>query len=177
MRRFFTVLSVFCMSAVFASLLLAADSTKRDSAEKEKTSVETKAKSAAPADRVVVMYFHRTQRCPTCKRMGSYAEEAVKLGFAEEIKKGTVEFHFIDFQDESNAGLTEGYGVSGPTLIVAQVADNKVKDYKSLTEIWTKNNDKDEFLKYVRENVSAYRKAETKSAAKSDTAESGKKTK
>ena len=24
-----------------------------------------------PADRVVVMYFHRTERCPTCRKMGS----------------------------------------------------------------------------------------------------------
>ena len=43
-----------------------------------------------PADRVVVMYFHRTQRCPTCLKMGSYSEEAVKKGFDKEIKAGTV---------------------------------------------------------------------------------------
>ncbi|MCE5268352.1 MAG: nitrophenyl compound nitroreductase subunit ArsF family protein [Planctomycetaceae bacterium] len=169
MRRFVTVVLMFCMSAICAGALLAADSAKSDKpAEKAKTSGETKAKSAAPADRVVVMYFHRTQRCPTCRRMGSYTEEAVKQGFVNEMKKGTVEFHFIDFQDENNAALAEGYGVSGPTLIVAQVIDNKVKQYKSLTEMWTKNNDKDEFFKYVRENVSAYKKAETKSAAKQD---------
>ena len=42
--------------------------------------------STTPADRVVVMYFHRTQRCPTCLRMGSYSEEAVVNGFAKEIK-------------------------------------------------------------------------------------------
>jgi hypothetical protein len=38
----------------------------------------------APKDRVVAMYFHRTQRCPTCLKMGSYAEEAVKTAFAGE---------------------------------------------------------------------------------------------
>ena len=26
-----------------------------------------------PADRVLVLYFHRTQRCPTCLKMGSYS--------------------------------------------------------------------------------------------------------
>ena len=62
----------------------------------------------APADRVVVMYFHRTQRCPTCLKMGSYSEEAVKSGFAKQIKDGKVEFHYIDFQDEKNAALHEG---------------------------------------------------------------------
>ena len=81
-------------------------------------------------------------------------------GFAKEIKRGTVEFHYIDFQDENNAALTNGYKVGGPTLIVAQVVGNKVKEYKNLTEIWAKNGDKDEFLKYVRDNVAAYQKVD-----------------
>ena len=90
--------------------------------------------------------------------MGSYSEEAVVKGFAKQIKDGTVEFHYIDFQDEKNAALTKGYKVGGPTLIVAQVVGNKVKEYKNLTEIWTKNRDKDAFLKYVRDNVAAIRR-------------------
>jgi hypothetical protein len=108
-----------------------------------------------PADRVVVMYFHRTNRCDTCKKMGSYAEEAVKAGFAQQIKDGTVEFHFINFEDEKNAALTKGYRVSGPALIVAKVTDNKVAKHSNLKDIWDKVNNKAAFLKYVRDNVSA----------------------
>lgn len=119
------------------------------------------------ADRVVVMYFHRTKRCPTCLRMGSYTEEAVVKGFADQIKDGTVEFHFIDFQNEKNAALTKGYKVGGPTLIVAKVISNKVKEYKNLTEMWAKNGDKDAFLKYVRDNVVACQKPDSKTAMKS----------
>ena len=132
--------------------------------------------AATPADRVVVMYFHRTQRCPTCLRMGSYSEEAVVKGFAKQIKDGTVEFHYIDFQDEKNAALTKGYKVGGPTLIVAQVVGNKVKEYKNLTEIWAKNRDKDVFLKYVRDNVAAYQKPESKTAMKPEADGSAQKT-
>ena len=111
-----------------------------------------------PADRVVVMYFHRTKRCPTCRKMGGYAEEAVKKGFADQIKTGKVEFHFIDFQDEKNEKLTKGYEVAGPTLIVAQVVDNKVKGHKTLTEMWDKVDDKEDFIKYVQSNVKDYLK-------------------
>jgi thiol-disulfide isomerase/thioredoxin len=112
----------------------------------------------AQADRVVAMYFHRTQRCPTCLRMGSYTEEAVKEKFAGQIKEGKVEFHFIDFQDAKNAALTKGYKISGPALVVAKVEGNKVKEYKNLKDIWTKNTDKPAFLKYVQENITAYQK-------------------
>jgi thiol-disulfide isomerase/thioredoxin len=135
MKRIAVVaLAVVCLAATFVSTLQAAD---------------------PPADRVVVMYFHRTQRCPTCLKMGGYAEEAVKEGFAKQIKDGLVEFHYIDFQDEKNAALTRGYKISGPALIVVKVAEGKVKEYKNLKDIWTKVVEKQEFIKYVRDNVTA----------------------
>jgi hypothetical protein len=146
-----------CVLALLQTALAADDPVKAD---KPKPAV-------APADRVVVMYFHRTQRCPTCLRMGGYTEEAVLKGFAKQVKDGTVEFHFIDFQDEKNEALTTGYKVGGPTLVVAKVVGNKVKEYKNLTEIWEKNRDKDVFLKYVRDSVRAYqKKADSKTAMK-----------
>ena len=51
---------------------------------------EPAAAADPPADRVVAMYFHRTQRCPTCLKMGSYSEEAVTGGFAEQVDDGIV---------------------------------------------------------------------------------------
>ena len=109
----------------------------------------------APKDRVVAMYFHRTERCPTCQKMGSYSEEAVKTAFADEIKKGRVAFHFIDFEAEKNARYTKAYDISGPALIVAKISDNKVASYRNLEDIWDKAGDKPAFLRYVQENVKA----------------------
>lgn len=111
-----------------------------------------------PKNRVVVMYFHRTERCPTCKKMGAYSGEAVKRAFKEQIKKGTVSFHFIDFEDKKNEKLAKGYRVEGPALIVAKIVDNKVAKYANLEDIWTKVGDKPAFMKYVRDNVIAYQK-------------------
>ena len=157
MRRVVTAVTalgivVLCVLALSQTALAAHDPGKGDQP------------AAAPADRVVVMYFHRTQRCPTCLRMGGYSEEAVVKGFVDPIKDGTVEFHYVDFQDAGNSALTKGYKVGGPTLIVARVVGDKVKEFKNLTEIWTKNGDKPAFLKYVRDNVAAYQKAESKTA-------------
>ena len=81
-----------------------------------------------PADRTVAMYFHRTERCPTCLKMGSYTEEAIKKGFEKQLKAGTVEFHFIDFQDKKNAAIAKAYKITGPALIIAKVRNNKVKE-------------------------------------------------
>ncbi len=112
-----------------------------------------------PSDRVLVMYFHRTQRCPTCLRMGSYTEEAIRGGaFADELKQGKVAFHFIDFQDQRNAAISKGYGVAGPTLIVAKVVGNKVAAYQNLKEMWSKSVNRPDFVDYVQSNVKAYLK-------------------
>lgn len=108
-----------------------------------------------PSDRVVAMYFHRTQRCPTCLKLGSYSEEAVKAGFPNEVQQGTVSFHYVDFQDPRNAALARAYHISGPTLILAEVSNNKVVRYANLTEIWTKVGDKQAFLKYVQDQLRA----------------------
>jgi Zn-dependent alcohol dehydrogenase len=110
----------------------------------------------APGDRVVAMYFHRTQRCPTCQKMGGYSEEAVKDGFADQINDGTVAFYYVDFQDPKNGKLAKGYEVSGPALIVAKIKGKKVQEFKDLEDIWTNVADKQAFIKYVQENVSAY---------------------
>jgi len=107
----------------------------------------------APKDRVIAMYFHRTERCPTCQKMGSYSEEAVKTAFADEIKKGQVAFYFINFEDEKNARYTKAYGIGGPALIVAKIVDGKVASYRNLEEIWSYVGDKDKFFSYVQENV------------------------
>ena len=132
-----TLISLSYLATVYADAAVAAD---------------------APKDRVIAMYFHRTQRCPTCKKMGSYSEEAVKKGFANELKKGTVEFHHIDFQNAKNAKYAKAYDISGPALIVAKIVDNRVAEYKDLDDIWTNVGDKPAFMKYVKDGIADYRK-------------------
>ncbi len=142
MKRLVTVSSMF----VFAMTAMAFSA-----------GTETALAADPPADRVVAMYFHRTQRCPTCLKMGSYSEEAVKSGFPEQLAGGTVAFYYVDFQDKKNAALKKGYGISGPALVVAKIADNKVAEFANLEEIWAKVGDKAAFIEYVQQGVAAYR--------------------
>ena len=111
-----------------------------------------------PEDRVVAMYFHRTQRCPTCKKMGSYAQDTIKTRFADQVKAKTVEFHFIDYESKKNSKLTKAYKVTGPALIVARVRNNKVVEFKDMEEIWSKVGDKESFCEYVEAGVTKYQK-------------------
>jgi hypothetical protein len=155
MKRAALSFVAFGVAVFFVSILLkTAPAADPPSDKPADPSADKQADS--PADRVVVMYFHRTKRCPTCQKMGGYSEEAVTKGFPDQIKEGKVEFHYIDFQAEENAEIVKGYKIAGPTLIVVRVAENKTAEYKNLTEIWSKVRDKAAFIEYVRKNVKEY---------------------
>ncbi len=109
-------------------------------------------------DRVIVMYFHRTERCPTCKLMGSYSEEAVKKGFAEQLKDGSAQFRMIDFEKKENSAIAKAYRITGPALIVAKITDQQVEKFKDLEEIWTKVREKPKFIDYVQDHVKTFLK-------------------
>ena len=119
---------------------------------------------AAPSHQVVACYFHRTNRCPTCKKISSYIEEAVDAGFADEIKAGTVKVKMVDFQDAKNQKLTEAYKITGPTLVLMDIHDGKVKSWKPAPKVWSLVGKKNDFFKYVQQELKDYLKPATADA-------------
>ena len=115
-----------------------------------------------PPHQVVAIYFHRTNRCPTCKRISSYIDEAIKTTFADELKTRTVEWHMVDFQDGRNQRLVESYKISSPTLVLADIRDGKVETWMPMPKVWTLVRQKGEFFRYVQEGIVAYLKGESK---------------
>ena len=106
--------------------------------------------------RVAAVYFHRTQRCPTCKKISAYAEEAIREQFARETKEGRVTFHQVDFQDRENRKLTDFYKITGPTLVVVDVHNGKVAAWKPMPKAWSLIAKKDDFFKYVQQGIRGY---------------------
>jgi len=123
--------------------------------------------AAKPAHRVVACYFHRTVRCPTCKKISAYAEEAVKTGMAAEMKAGKVQWVMIDFQDPENEKFTTAYDITGPTLVIMDVNNEKVTAWKVAPKVWSLVGDKQRFFKYVQGEVRAYLEAKQAAATQS----------
>lgn len=113
-----------------------------------------------PAERpdhwVAAMYFHRTQRCPTCKTISAYIEEATKSGFARDMQRGAVGFYLIDFQDAKNKEYTQSYKVTGPTLVIADIRGGKVAQWKPMPKVWSLVFKKEDFFKYVQDGIAGY---------------------
>jgi hypothetical protein len=112
--------------------------------------------AAGPSHQVIACYFHRTNRCPTCRRIGAYIEESVATGFASQIRDGSVKAMTIDFQDPRNEQYTQAYGITGPTLVLLDVQDGKVKQWKPAPRVWSLVSQKDAFFQYVQGEVQSY---------------------
>lgn len=54
--------------------------------------------SSGQADRVTVVYFHRTQRCYSCYYVEAGANYTVETYFADELVSGKLTFHWIRIQ-------------------------------------------------------------------------------
>ena len=136
-----------CVALVTVALVLSQQTPQASAADRA---------AAAPSRQVIACYFHRTVRCPTCKRIGTYIEESVSTGFAPQIKDGSVKMLMIDFQDAKNQKYAEAYQIAGPTLVLMDVHDGKVTSWKPAPKVWSLVGNKDEFFRYVQGEVQSY---------------------
>jgi len=109
--------------------------------------------SSGPADRVEVVYFHRTQRCSTC----IYAEEGTRhtleTYFADELASGKVTFQSINVQDEANADIVEKYNnASYLTLCINTVRDG-TDHIEEVTDIWLVIGNDEAFVEIVKSKI------------------------
>ena len=148
MRKLSSVLGLIVLGGA-AALTCAARGEEAASAPAEE-------KPAVAEHRVVACYFHRTNRCPTCRKISAYIEESLNNGLAKEMKDGSVSLQMIDFQDPKNQKYTEAYKITGPTLVLMDVRDGKVASWKPAPKVWSLVGKKDAFLKYVQDEVRAY---------------------
>ncbi len=79
--------------------------------------------STGPANRVDVVYFHRTQRCPKCRYMEDAARYTVETYFADELASGKVTFQVFNVEEQANAAIVEKYQSSYLSLYINIVKD------------------------------------------------------
>ncbi len=113
-------------------------------------------RSAGPSHQVIACYFHRTVRCPTCLRISAYLEEAVKTHFPAELRDGSLKLVMMDLQDERNQKFTQAYRISNPSLVIMDVQNGKVVSWKPAPKVWSLVRDKEEFFRYVAQEINSY---------------------
>ncbi len=101
---------------------------------------------------VEVVYFHRTQRCYSCRYAGDTTEYAVETYFAQELANGKLVFKLVDVQDKANASIVERYGAYGSSLFINEIIDG-IDHIEAVTDIWFLIGKDEAFVNLVRSEI------------------------
>jgi len=114
---------------------------------------------AAPADRVMVYYFHGAARCETCIKFETYTQTALQEAFSRELADGRVEWKIVDVEDPAHEHFVQDYQLTSKAVIVAKYQNGQQTAWKDLEEIWELVKDEAVFKKYIQDGVAELRKA------------------
>jgi len=107
--------------------------------------------------KVLVYYFHRTQRCPTCRAIESYARDAVRAAFPAELESGRIEWQSFNLDAPANRRFVDDYQLSFSSLIVAEVQGGRTVRWENLADVWTLvHGDREQYDGYVQEAVARH---------------------
>jgi hypothetical protein len=77
----------------------------------------------AGAERIDVVYFHRSERCASCNWAEQASRKVVESYFGAELASGRVTFREVDVQKAENAALARQYQAMGSSLFINYVKD------------------------------------------------------
>ena len=123
--------------------------------EKSVEAVEASEESA-PDAQIVVYYFHGDQRCNTCRTIESYAAEAVKSSFEEDLRTGALAWKAVNVDDPGNEHYLFDFELPGSSLVVVEMREGQPGRFDVLQDVWTLVGDKDGFFDYVRQAVGKF---------------------
>jgi hypothetical protein len=77
------------------------------------------------AQKLEVIYFHATRRCPTCMAIEENTKKTLDTYFKDQLKSGTIKFTVINVDEEKNKQIAEKYEATGSALFLTKTVDGK----------------------------------------------------
>jgi len=148
MERFKNILTRVLLAFVLISIgfALGKHSVKSDA--------PTHSFTGAEGDQVVVYYLHSTFRCVTCNSIEEMTRELLNSSYRSEMDAGTIRWIEADFQE--NETLARDFEVAASCVVVAEMVDGTINDYKRLDDVWTLMDDPEAFNAYISNAIDGY---------------------
>jgi hypothetical protein len=77
----------------------------------------------------------------------------VETNFKDEIASGKIEFKVINIEEKGNEHYVDDYKLYTKSLVISLVKDGKEVKFKNLEKIWEYVRNKEQFFKYVTDEV------------------------
>jgi rhodanese-related sulfurtransferase len=108
---------------------------------------------------IIVYYFHRTIRCPSCILLEEIARDAVTFGFEKEIKAGSLRMTVINVDEIVNEHFVDNYRLNTQAVVVSQLSDGKEQRWKNLDQVWALIENEERLWIYIQKEIAAYLKS------------------
>ena len=106
--------------------------------------------SGAIGDGVVAIYFHGNVRCATCKKIESYADEAVQSGFPKALEEGALAWRVFNIDEAENTHFIQDFQLVTRSVVLAEYREGKVVRWENLDKVWQLVRSKDSFVDYIQ---------------------------
>ncbi len=117
---------------------------------------DARGKASAHSRTVVAYYFHGTFRCPTCRKIEAFSQEAVESGFPEDLKAGRLQWRVINVEEPGNEHFAKDYQLYSKAVVLVEKEGSEQTRWKNLQDIWTLVDNKEAFMKYVQAEIRSY---------------------
>jgi hypothetical protein len=139
MRKGWVAIGVILLSAIFLAVALLPDPDQKS--DSMAIAAET------GADKVQLLYFHRTERCVTCNNVEQYARDTLDTYFKNELDSGIISINSIDYQKDKETAKKYTVKMQGLKMEITKNGETSVKD---IPEVWTYAKDKTAYMKFLK---------------------------
>jgi len=105
---------------------------------------------------IIVYYFHRTARCPTCIAIELNTHQVIRDHFQEQVADGRLMWMPINLDEPGGEEFEKEFDIGISTLVVAKILDGNRIEYKKLNEVWTLLRDQEGFSEYVTDEINEF---------------------
>ncbi|OHB54821.1 MAG: hypothetical protein A2Y07_07200 [Planctomycetes bacterium GWF2_50_10] len=144
---------IWCMAALLAFSSVAF--CQKGSGKDPNAAADVNA-PAKQTKQIMVFYFHRTIRCPTCRTIEALSKEAVEKNFSKEIKADKLIWITANIDDPNYKALAQRYDVTGSALLIVDSVDGEDIRHKELKKVWDLVGDRKAFTAYVKKEIANY---------------------
>ena len=107
-----------------------------------------------PTQKLEVLYFHATRRCPTCMAIEENTRKTLDTYFSDQLKNGTIKLTIVNVDEDKNKAIAEKYEATGSALFLTKTTGGK-ESKKDLTEYAFSyaRNSPDKFISGLKDKI------------------------
>lgn len=105
---------------------------------------------------IIVYYFHRTIRCPSCTTLERVSRESVESAFEKELSSGRIKFLSINIDEKGNEHFFKDYNLEFQSVVISDVKDGQEKRWKNLDQVWKLLKEEWDLREYIQKELRLY---------------------